>query len=70
MSHLYLDDILAQRLNNLIPENKDNTDETSRKIERFKRNIEMSLVSFTHIKHKSQRILTNLQKYKQILRHI
>jgi uncharacterized protein YlzI (FlbEa/FlbD family) len=41
MSYLHLDDILVQRLNDLIPENKDNTEETLRKINRFKRNIDI-----------------------------
>lgn len=41
MSQRFLDKLLSQRLELLIPENKDNSEETLRKIERFKRNIEI-----------------------------
>ena len=41
MSELNLSDVLTQKLNDLIPENKDNTEETLRKIERVKRNIDI-----------------------------
>lgn len=41
MSNRFLDEILSERLELLVPENKDNTEETLRKIERFRRNIQI-----------------------------